>query len=79
MSSNLNAAPKPADFAGGTSNTNQKKSEANPANPFGAVKLRSTGDKPADYDGKATNVAPKAGSAETPAFAQVQLKKTGGQ
>jgi hypothetical protein len=75
--SGLKATPKPADYAGGSSNENVKKAETNTPNPFGVVKLRTTGEKPADYDGKATNVAPKHQSEDKPAFAQVQLKTTG--
>jgi len=74
--SGLKAAPKPADYAGGSSNENVKKTEANAPNPFGAVKLRSTGEKPADYDGKASNVAPKHQGEDKPAFAQLQLKSS---
>jgi len=75
--SGLKATPKPADYAGGTSGENVKKVETNTANPFGVVKLRTTGEKPADYEGKATNIAPKQQSEDKPAFAQVQLKGTG--
>jgi len=75
--SGLKSAPKPADFAGGANNENVKKAETNAGNPFGAVKLRSTGDKPADFEGKASNIAPKSAQDDKPAFAQVQLKTTG--